>query len=94
MASLFSTQAIATQTPTVSAKAELLLQRLLSNTRTQGTANAYKLANLFSFDVICSLALDKEFPPASGDECLGLVKAMDGSTPFIVIVCRQQKRSG
>jgi hypothetical protein len=88
MASPFSSQAITAQEPVISAKAELLLNRLISDTQAQGAANAYELASLFSFEIICSLAFKKEYSAAARDECLRLVKAMDGSAPLLVIVSR------
>lgn len=74
------------QEPVVRAKAELLLQRMISETRSHGSTNAFDLCMLFSFEIICRLGFGKEFSTGDTAECMRLVQAMDGSAPLLLIV--------
>jgi hypothetical protein len=74
------------QEPVVRTKAELLLQRMISETRDHGGTNAFDLCMLFSFEVICRLGFGKEFSTTDTAECMSVVKAMDGSAPLLLNV--------
>ncbi|KAF2019864.1 cytochrome P450 [Aaosphaeria arxii CBS 175.79] len=83
----YASQAVGKLESLVQQKAESLAQRLLieANTSDTGTADAYKLCGLFSFETICKAAFAKDFEGSDGvADSLKLLHAMDGSAPTLI----------
>lgn len=71
----------------IQTKADDLARRLLNEASASpsGTADAYKLCGLFSFETICKAAFAKDFEGSDGsDTALKLLRAMDGSAPTLI----------
>ena len=69
-------------------KKEDLARRLITEASASptGTADAYKLCGLFSFETICKAGFAKDFEGSDGAEAsLKLLRAMDGSVPTFIL---------
>jgi hypothetical protein len=70
----------------ISSKADDLVQRLLSESKLRGNANAFELCGLYSFEVVCKIGFAKDFNDSGNDDSKSLLRAMDGSAPLLLIV--------
>lgn len=73
--------------PLIYKKAEDLARRLITEASASptGTADAYTLCGLFSFETICKAGFAKDFEGSDGAEAsLKLLRAMDGSAPTLI----------
>lgn len=73
--------------PLIQKKADDLAHRLVTEASgsATGTADAYKLCGLFSFETICKAAFAQDFDKSAGAEAsLKLLRAMDGSAPTLI----------
>lgn len=73
--------------PLVQEKANTLTNRLIraATSTSNGTANAFELCGLFSFEVVCHAGFAKDFSDIEEKESLELLKAMDGSAPKLIL---------
>ncbi|CAK7207779.1 hypothetical protein SEUCBS139899_010592 [Sporothrix eucalyptigena] len=80
-------QSVSRLDPIIKEKAEALARRLLliASTSGTGTADAYELCGLYSFEVVCKAGFAKEFSSTSVDDgAARLLKAMDSSALTLI----------
>jgi hypothetical protein len=68
------------------AKAAALTHRIIARAASPSTdVDAFNLCGLFTFEVICKAAFDKDFAADNVDEGMRLLQAMDGSATTLIV---------